>query len=344
MDITLMSDVSKQSLGGTKRAKVLTEEERKAIAVNAAEKRWEDEKCLSKATHKGEITIGDIRLPCAVLEDGTRILSESGIGVAMGSGGNRSGGAIKRKAKDEQEGKTPLPVFINSVRLLPFIDMVFHDAPIQPIRYKDGRKVKSGYSAAILPKICEVWLKARDANALQTQQFPKALQAEILMRGLAHIGIVALVDEATGYQDDRDRDDLNKLLSVYLTNEKLTWARRFPDEFYRQIYRLRNWKYPSANRQTPRYVGKLTNKLVYDRLPEGVLEELRVRNPTKPGKDQRKWKHHQFLSEDIGQADLRDHLLQLIAIMRISKDWPTFEMHFEAAFPKQGEQIMINLE
>ncbi len=333
-----------QSLGGTNRAKVLSAKERKDIASNAAKERWEHERGMPKATHLGEVVIGDVSIPCAVLDNGDRILSESGIASAMGSGGNRSGGAIKRKALAEKEGRAPMPVFMNSTRLEPFILQAFGDEPIQRISYKSGRKTAVGYPASSLPKICEVWLKARDAGALQKQQLSRALQADLLMRGLAHIGIVALVDEATGYQDERDKDSLHKLLEVYLTEERLTWAKRFPDEFYKQIYRLRGWDYPTIGTSKPQYVGKLTNILVYDRLPEGVLDELRNRNPTKEGTGHRKWKHHQFLSEDIGQADLRDHLLQLVAIMRISKNWNIFMENFEAAFPKLGDQMTLQLD
>jgi hypothetical protein len=76
----------------------------------------------------------------------------------------------------------------------------------------------------------------------------------------------------------------------------------------------------------------------------GVLQELRTRNPTEPGTGRRKWKHHQFLSEDLGQPDLRDHLLQLVAVMRASQNWTVFERNFEAAFPKRGTQIEMVLE
>jgi hypothetical protein len=163
------------------------------------------------------------------------------------------------------------------------------------------------------------------------------------MRALAHVGIVALVDEATGYQAERDRDELHKILSAYLSNERLKWAKRFPDEFYKQIYRLKKWKWPNRGKRTP-LVGKITNTIVYDKLPPGVIEELQTRNPTKEGTGRRKWKHHQFLSEDIGQPDLRDHLMQLIALMRISPDWRTFESHLKLAFPNSGDQMALELE
>lgn len=336
-----MSRKESSSKGGINRAKSLSSQERKDIASKGAKAKWDSDRLLSKATHRGEITIGDIVIPCAVLDNGQRMLSETGITIALGSSTGLSGAAKRRRTKDIAEGKAPLPTFLNPERLKPFVDNVFGDTAPIPIEYKDGRKKVSGYPADILPKICDVWLKARDAGILQKQQMSKAMQADILMRGLAHIGIVALVDEATGYQEERDKDALHKLLEVYLSDERLTWAKRFPDEFYKQIYRLRGWEYPSASGQKPSFVGKLTNRLVYDRLPDGVLEELRIRNPTKEGTGHRKWKHHQFLSEDIGQADLRDHLLQLVAIMRISKNWNIFIDNFEVAFPKIGDQIVL---
>ena len=39
-----------------------------------------------------------------------------------------------------------------------------------------------------------------------------ARQADVLMRALAHVGIAALVDEATGYQEVRDRRPFKRFL------------------------------------------------------------------------------------------------------------------------------------
>lgn len=327
-----------QSKGGIARAESLTEQQRKDIASKAAKDRWESEKLLPKATHKGELTIGDIVIPCAVLEGGKRVISELGINSVLGSSGGKN-----YRLRNSDEGADQLPLFIASKALQAHVYATFNDSDLNPISYKIGRQVMTGYPAEILPKVCEVWLRAREAGSLQSQQLPKALKAEMLMRGLAHIGIVALVDEATGYQQERDKDELHKLLSVYLSEERLAWAKRFPDEFYKQLYRLRGWQYPTPTATKISYVGKLTNMLVYEKLPQGVLEELQTRNPTKIGTGYRRWKHHQFLSEDIGQEDLRDHLLQLVAIMRISKDWDTFIIHFDAAFPTTGKQLAIEL-
>jgi hypothetical protein len=326
------------SSGGVNRAKVLSDKERTDIAASAAEARWAIERALPKATHQGEIVIGELKLPCAVLTDGTRVISEVSLNGILGTA---SGGKQRQLRK---ASGLELPLALSSKALVPFMDSVFTQDELLPIEYKDGRRRSKGYNANILPKMCEVWLRARDARALQSQQAHKAEAADILMRGLAHVGIVALIDEATGYQAERDKDELHELLSKYLTDEKLTWAKRFPDEFYKQIYRLHKWKWPSANAKRPGYVGILTNKLVYEKLPPGVMDELQVRNPKKEGSNQRQWKHHQFLSEDIGQNDLRDHLLQLITLMRVSKDWPSFITMFETAFPAYGQQLGLDLD
>jgi hypothetical protein len=194
-----------------------------------------------------------------------------------------------------------------------------------------------GFKAELLPKVCDIFLQARAENLLTTQQLPIAEKCEMLVRALAKVGIVALVDEATGFQSERERDELHRLLSVYLAEERLAWAKRFPDEFYKQIYRLKNWKWPVGKAKTP-YLGHITNDVVYDRLPPGVLDKLRELNPTDEETKRRKWKHHQFLSPEVGQPDLRDHILQILPIMKISKDWNAFKRHLEIAFPKMGTQ------
>lgn len=332
----------KQKKGGAARAASLSPEERSAIARAGARARWEKEKVegpAPKATHKGSIQIGGASIPCAVLEDGRRILSETGVTLALGS---RSGGA-KRLKKEQEALGAQVPVFLAPNNIKPFIDKDLLEGPLKPILYRDGRRTVVGYEATVLTKVCNIWLSARDAGALQKQQLERAYKAELLIRALADVAIVALVDEATGFQEERDRDALSKLLAVYLSEERLAWAQMFPNEFYRQIYRLRGWDWPVGRAKTP-LLGRITNDVVYERLPEGVLENLRERNPVDEGTKRRRWKHHQFLSEGVGQPDLRDHILQILPLMRISKDWKQFKRYIDEAFPKKGTQIDLELE
>jgi hypothetical protein len=318
-----------QSRGGKRRAEKLSGEQRREIASTAAKARWTEAANLPKATHMGTLQIDDAEIPCAVLSDGTRLLTQAGFLGALGR-------SPKPKGRSQQV-TDGLPPFLATRSLQTLISQEIIDATV-PIAFVTSTGGKAlGFKAELLPKVCDIFLQARAENLLTTQQHPIAEKCEMLVRALAKVGIVALVDEATGFQSERERDELHRLLSVYLAEERLAWAKRFPDEFYKQIYRLKNWKWPVGKAKTP-YLGHITNDVVYDRLPPGVLDKLRELNPTDEETKRRKWKHHQFLSPEVGQPDLRDHMLQILPIMKISKDWNAFKRHLEIAFPKIGTQ------
>jgi hypothetical protein len=161
-----------------------------------------------------------------------------------------------------------------------------------------------------------------------------ARACDILMRGLAHVGIVALVDEATGYQEVRDRLALQRILDAYLSQELAAWAKRFPDEFYKELFRLRGWKWPSLKGKGPRVVANYTNDFVYARLAPGILEELQFRNPV-DDTGRRRAKHHQWLTEDIGHPALVQHLHAVMGLMRASLTWDQFKTSLDRAFPRR---------
>lgn len=199
-----------------------------------------------------------------------------------------------------------------------------------------------GYDAELLPAVCDVWLKARQAGALQNQQLEKAQQAEILMRGLAHIGVVALVDEATGYQDIRDRVALQAILNKYLKDEWSKWTKRFPNDFYKELFRLKGVDFPAASNQKPSYVGHWTNDIVYSRLTPGLVKRLKELNP-RTERGHRARKHHQHFTDDIGVPELQQHLSNVIFLMKTCNSWDEFKNRLDLAAPKQGETMSLPL-
>lgn len=293
------------------------------------------------ATHKGTLRIGDIEIPCAVLKDGRRVLSEFGIAETLGG---RSGAAKRLKYEMEKDG-AHLPVFLASKSLLPFISKELLGGPLRAISYRSGEKDRevTGYAAEALPEICNIWLQARQEGLLNPQQADRAQAAEIVMRGLAELGIVALVDEATGYQSVRDKDALQAILDKYLQKEFAAWAKRFPDSFYREIFRLRGWDWNAMSVARPGVVGKYTNDIVYERLAPGILEELQNKNPTNSD-GMRKQKHHQYLTDDVGHPALAQHLHAVIGLMRASATWDQFKTMLDRAFPKKGAQLHLILD
>lgn len=341
------SNKLKTSKGGKARAKALDPERRREIAQKGALARWERNKeivnnepvTIHPATKPSVLHIGDIDLPCAVLSDRTRVITHISVVKTLG---RSEGGKQRRLARLAAQG-SPLPGFLYGKNLEPFVSDSLRVALNNPIHFRARGGQRRGVNASLIPEICEVWLKARDAGVLQALQEGIARRADILMRGLAHVGITALIDEATGYQEVRDRDELNRILEAYISQELLPWTKRFPDEFYEQLFRIRGWQYRPLSVKRPKYVGKLTNELVYDKLPKGVLNELRTKNPVTP-KGYRRYKHFQFLTEDIGNPHLEKQVVSVTTLMRASPNWATFERLFNRAFGIQGEFYFEELE
>ena len=272
--------------GGIARAKALTAEERSEIASNAAKTRWKEKKNQDSKTRvlesfKSVLKIVDVEIPCAVVMGPggvKRVLSESGIADAIL--GSRSG-ASKRIKKASEVAGAPVPVFLAPGQLKPLISQELVEGPLTPIDYLDGTKVVRGYDASILAAVCSVWLKAREAGVLQTQQLAKAQKAEILARALAETGIIALVDDATGYQSVRPQGALQAYLELVIRRELAVWAKKFPDEFYENIYTLKNWTWPGMSRNRYSVVAKYTTDLIYARLGTGDFRRVNTQDSKK---------------------------------------------------------------
>ena len=198
-----------------------------------------------------------------------------------------------------------------------------------------------GYRAQILPEVCEVYLRARDAGVLLASQRYVADRAEVLIRGLATVGVIALVDEATGYQRVREERALATILDKFIAKELQPWTKTFPYEFYQQIFRLKRWPGPEGVKG-PRVIGKYTNDIVYEQLAPGVLEELKRINPRLPS-DRRKHKYFQWFTPDVGHPKLKEHLAAVMAVMRLSPNWDRFIANLNRALPKRNETIPLPL-
>ena len=223
------------------------------------------------------------------------------------------GRARQAKGRQYYDGDVNLPAFLTAKNLKPFISQELEVTSSQ-IEFRTIRGAKAfGYSAELLPKVCVVFLDAAEAGALVQSQDHIAAKAKILFRALAHVGIIALVDEATGYQYDRARAALVEILEKFISKELLKWVKTFPDEFYYHIYRLKGWQASENGNQRTPLLGKIINDLVYERLAPGVLDELRRLTPRD---DKGRLKHKLFrrLTEDVGHPKLREHLASEIGV------------------------------
>ena len=286
-----------------------------------------------KILHEGVLNIGDTIIPCYVLEDGTRVLS----GSAMQN-------ALKLQDETDNRSGTRLARYLGQKSLEPFIYKGKEQGHYDPIICYKGEQKINGYEATILADICEAFLEARNTIELSTRQKIIADQCEILIRGFARVGITALVDEATGYQYERERNALQVVLKAYINEELLKWQKMFPDTFYYQIFRLNKWDYTVRGiNKRPGIIGKWTNKLIYEQLPKGVLEELKVKTPKSPEGNYTA-RFFQSLTPDIGHPELTSQIYKVIGIMQISDNWNDFISNFNRMISRESGQMEIDFD
>lgn len=324
--------------GGVARAKSLTKKERSQIAKNAALARWNSD--LIVAGYEGDFMIGDVPISCAVLPSGKRVITQSTFLKVIGRSTRPAAGTGILTTYND------IPVFLSSDDFKPYISEEVVNL-MEPIFYKnkkDNRK-KVGYNAKLLPKVAEIYLKFRDEILKERKEIPKKYQkmiiaADILMRGLADVGIIALIDEATGYQRDRARNALAKILEEFIAKELRPWIHTFPDDFYEQLFRLRGLSYPRMTVKKPQYFGHLTNDIIYARLAPSVLEELKKVVP-KDSKGRHKYQFHRKLTNDIGHPKLRELLSSVITLMKISKNYSQFYKMLDNVHPKYNTTLPL---
>jgi hypothetical protein len=291
------------------------------------------DKKLPKASYEGVLKLGDAELDVAVLDNGTRIITQTAVFKALDRPSRGNSRVIN------------IPTFMDAQNLQPFINEELMKV-INKVEYIDKNgKIQEGYDATILPLVSDLYLKAREAKVIKLpSQLETAKKAEILVRSLAKLGITALIDEATGYQYEREKDELQKILKAYIAEELLSWQKTFPDKYYMEIYRLNGWDFTVKSiKQRPGVIGTWTNKLIYEQLPKGVLEELKAKTP-KSSAGNYTARFFQSLTPDYGSPHLQNQLNSVITLMQVSDNWKQFLTQFNKLVDRQKGQLELKFE
>lgn len=294
---------------------------------------------ILKATHgsdKTPLKLGNIEMPCYVLEDGTRVFSGRGIQRALNESKEAAGTWLKKFI-----GSSDLSNRFRSG------ENSIYDKINNPIVFKrigaGGSQSKTyGYDVTLLIDICSVILDANRSGEFDNEIIVR--NADSIIRAVAKVGIIALVDEATGYQYERERDALQVALKTYINEELLKWQKMFPDVFYYEIFRLNKWDYTVKGiNKRPGIIGHWTNKLIYEQLPKGVLEELKNKTPKSPEGNYTA-RFFQSLTPDIGHPALTAQIYKVIGIMNISTSWNDFKVNFNRMVNRNNGQMEIDFD
>jgi len=329
-----------KSNSGNARAHSLTPEKRREISQKGVDAKRELSN-LPKATHGSAdhpLKLGDVEITCYVLEDGTRVLSQRGLQTSLGmsvSGG--SGGEQRIAVLMEKIHTQSIELNELSVRITQVIERIKNPIKFRPT---GGGGLTFGFEATLLADICEVFLMARKDGVLRIAQARYADQCEILVRGFARVGIIALVDEATGYQDARAKNALAQILEKFVAKELQPWVKTFPVEYYKELCRLYGVPFPPPSGNFPQFFGHITNNAVYSRLAPELLPELKKA----ASKQEKKARLHQYLTSDVGHPKLREHLSSIVTLLKLSEEKEKFLKLVDKIHPRYNENYTLDFE
>ena len=315
--------------GGQARANVLTPDERRDIARRAVQARWakagkintadeapalpiraepdaSDEQDLPYSLLPGTLQIGDVEFDCHMLSNHRRVLKQREV-VRLISGGRESGNLTRYLERN--------PLYK--------ADML--TGRTVQFRIPGSPTLATGYDAELLVEICELYLDARAQKKLRGSQLKLAEMAEIIVRACAKVGIIALIDEATGYQELREKRALQLKFQAFIAEDIQEWARMFPEDFWFELARLEGVRYSGRNR--PMRWGKYVMAFVYDSIDPDVGKELRRINPN----PRHRSNHHQWLKE-FGRERVNIRIHEVIAIMKLCDSMDEFKRRFARVF------------
>jgi len=252
-------------------------------------------------------------------------------------------GALSVRREQNNDG-AQVPLYLAFKNLIPYINMHLGGVHELVLKHKTERGlIAHGIRADLIPKICDVWIDAQEDQVLGIRQEQIADKAKLVMRALAHVGIIALVDEATGFQRVRASNALAEILEKYIAKELQPWVKTFPDEYYEQLFRLRGLAFPEHKVKRPQYFGHLTNDIIYKRLAPAVLRELDKTTP-KDDKGRRKNKLFQGLTPELGHPKLREHMASVLTIMKLSNEYGDFKEKLDTIHTVYNEMLPFDFD
>lgn len=261
------------------------------------------------ATHWGDLDIAGTAIPSYVLNTGDRVFSLKGVVVGLiGTEGGQLAEYLKVRSLQPHLPKDLMPAENGEIPALFKFDTTGEGIA----KYALGIKVERfndllrAYSSALVDHA----LSAYDSTkiALTARQMEIATRAVKFQQACSDVGLVALVDEATGYQYEREVDALQMKLKLYLESEMRKWNSTFPEQLWVEFGRLTNWKGQLHHR--PKYWGKLVMELIYGYLDPDVAKWLKENAP-KPQKGQN---YHQWLTSQYGLKKLTEHTWLVIGM------------------------------
>jgi hypothetical protein len=285
----------------------------------------EELKNLPKALCTGDDTFNGVKLVAAILddEDRTHLFSESSLAKAFGFKGSATYWEKRKK------GTAVLPSYLSNSALKDYITADLIDKLATAVPYLSTSKVVStGIEATALPLICDVFVRAGNDNPDNEALVTAGKRAYAIILAFSQFGVLKWVEQITGYRyTDEDTQIVKSLKEYGVSPTIVEWQREFQSEFYRHIYRLKGWPYNPNTTARPQVIGTYTNQYVYNYLPKDVFAWIKENTP-KSKAGNKTAKYFQSLDDKIGKEKLRNQMVSVTMLLKLSRSWLEFKQYF----------------
>ncbi len=288
---------------------------------------------IPRADHHGTVILAlDREIRCYVLDDGQRVLSLRGLAALFGYTGDWS----------RQRGGLQWPRFLRQKALWQRLRITLGAGCNLPFVFAvDDETQAIAFRADLLLDVCDAWLAAALAGELRPNQMPMADAARQISHAASRVGLEALIDEATGYQVEREAGSLQAAAIRFLVQARhRPWAKRFPDEFFTNLFKIYEIA-GDALGPRPHYVAHLINFMIYERVQShDITPGFDEVNAAEGGRRPRK--NHQHMTRE-GLASLSLHIQIVTNMLGNAKSRYEFEETLRRTFPTDHEQLDLGL-
>lgn len=276
------------------------------------------------------LKIGNTLLHCYILDNKQRVITIDSVQKVLG-----------------YEGKSEnwLVEFLTSInRFTPIQNelLLKIKIPLSAISIINGneKEISNLIDATFIVQTCLTIVKAKEDGFLNLNQLKYAKSASIVLVKLQNTSIENLIDEATGFNWYREKA-IEKVILLLLekqNDEANFWIKTIPVQFIDKILDLNDldWKIIFEN---PSYLAKISTEIIYSRIDNEILENLRT---TKP---KRTYTRKNNKKQDNEHPELKKHIISIESLLIASgNNWSVFIELLNKAFPKQKNRPIIEFE
>lgn len=283
---------------------------------------------LPKAIVNGSEKIRGVKLVGAVLDDiyRTRVFSERSLSNAFGFKGSG------KYWQDRKNDAAVLPPYLSNKYIKEFVSKELEAILTAAISYVSvSGVVSTGVPANVLPKICDVFVRAAKKYPENENIVAAGESAYEIIMAFSEYGVIKWVDKITGYKYEEEDHVILQQLALYVAPDILEWQKEFQSDFYKEIFRLKGWAYNPYSVSRPGVVGTYTNQYIYSFLPTNVFKFIKNRTP-KSKSGNYTVRLHQSLNDAVGKEALRNQLISVTTILKLAKSWEQFKSQFQELY------------